>query len=358
MSSKKSDHPIFDYFKYNENTGKSSCEIEGCSFPLMAGKHTSNLIRHIQYRHKEVYTDYLNKYEKWTSDKKNSKRKHNDAFVNVKISRNDFISGCLQMVTLNARSFCALQDSGFKLIVAPILYEFERIQQPVSLHSLHFENLAMKIKTYIKDKISSEMKGKLLSFQLDLTNHLQREILGINVQYYVGNQLVLRVLGVRIFWNATSGLSLAKEIQKILGEYGADIDQIYTMTTDNGRNVNLCSKILQVLQENELEAYLLENADDFEKEELEGLIELETERIERGQVMQFLHIIHCSSHTLQLAIGDVLGAEPYKHIINGAREVVKKLRTPNIVALLKSKGSKLAIIDGDTRWSSVHDMVH
>lgn len=353
-------HPVFDYFIYNEGTNKSNCQSEGCSFPVMNGKHTSTLEAHIKCRHKETFAELIEKKRKLSSSKRQiHKTQNKDTVINVKISRKAFISGCLQCVILNGRPFSMFQDDGFQLIVSPIMREFERVNEPVPISANYIQNIAKHVQMYVVDKIKSEIKGKLLSLQLDLTNHFQRCILGINVQYYVQNQLVLRVLAMRRMNVGTSALNISNEVRKVLEDYGADVDHIYTLTTDNGPNVILCTQILQLMQERSLETHLWNHnfGDNINEEELRELIEIESGRILQDQAMHFLHIVRCSAHTLQLSIGDALDTQPSNRIIENCRTVVKKLRAPTIVNLLNSRKLKLAKIDIDIRWSSVYDMV-
>lgn len=282
--------------------------------------------------------------------------------VSVKINRKDFITGCLQFVILDGRPFSIFHDDGFQLIVSPILREFDRISDSIPLSTLYIQDIARKVQIDVVKKIKFEMRGKLISLQLDLTNHCQRSILGINVQYYQEKQLQLRVLAMRRLNDSTSALNIANEVQIVLAEYDLDVDNIYTITTDNGGDVILCSQILQLMQERSLENHLSNLRDgEIDENELLALIEIDAERILQDQNMHFLHIVRCSAHTLQLAIGDELitapGTQPKHEIIDTCRAIVKKLRAPTMVNLLNKRNFKLAKIDIDIRWSSIHDMV-
>ena len=64
-------------------------------------------------------------------------------------------------------------------------------------------------------------------------------------------------------------------------------------------------------------------------------------------------IQRCSSHSLALAISDAC-AENSITVLDGARRVVKKLRT---VKLLVQKGLSKVILDVTMRWGSTFDML-
>ena len=60
-------------------------------------------------------------------------------------------------------------------------------------------------------------------------------------------------------------------------------------------------------------------------------------------------------HTLQLAVDDAL--KQASNIVAKARHVAKRLRTQNVVRVLKRTGHKRAIVDCATRWHSTHEML-
>ncbi|XP_060881953.1 uncharacterized protein LOC132953587 [Metopolophium dirhodum] len=67
--------------------------------------------------------------------------------------------------------------------------------------------------------------------------------------------------------------------------------------------------------------------------------------------------VRCAVHTLQLCILDGFKNAPITSCIVQARKVVKKLRTPKYATWLKRKNLKYAIIDNETRWNSVVNML-
>lgn len=51
-----------------------------------------------------------------------------------------------------------------------------------------------------------------------------------------------------------------------------------------------------------------------------------------------LRCVHCSAHTLQLAVKDALKDKGVSNVISNARRGAEKLRNPNVVAVLKRMG--------------------
>jgi bifunctional polynucleotide phosphatase/kinase len=62
--------------------------------------------------------------------------------------------------------------------------------------------------------------------------------------------------------------------------------------------------------------------------------------------------VRCAAHTLQLAIWDTLKQVQVSEKLSKIREVVKKLRTPNIYQDLRAKGFSTPKLDMETRWNS------
>lgn len=354
----KSTHPIFEYFNYIDETNISHCLIDGCKFPSMTGNQVSNLVKHFERRHNILKQEFAEKLKLYHSKKKPKKFKGKATAISVKIDRDEFLMGCLESVVINCRPFAFLRDSGMQRIIGPIMNEFSRVNSSVCADPDYIQHQAARAEEILVNKIKAELEGKLLSLQLDLATRMHRCILGVNVQYYINDILTVRTLAMRQLHDSTESLNIALEIEKILHRFGVEVDDIYAITTDNGANVLCCTKILRIIQERRLESFVSrENIATVNVEALIELIDIETNRIAQGQSLHFLHQVHCCPHTANFAIGDALGTGKIKGQIENCRELVKHLRRPNIVNLMVAKGLKMAILDCDTRWSSVFGMV-
>lgn len=351
-------HPIFNYFDYDKINNKSTCKINGCKSLAYKGRHANNLYQHIDKKHRELRNELNEKRELYLNRRSRVTKRPKISAVNVKIDRSELLLGCMEMATVNGRPFTLFEDSGFQRIVRPIVQEFRSNNMPIQIYPEYIKIKAKEMQDIVKKQIKFEMSGKLLSLQLDLTKHLQRCILGINVQYHVDEHLVVRTLAMRRLLTDTSAISLAMHVRDVLEQFGAGIDDIYTISTDNGPNVIACTSTLRIMQEGATEEYLAScSKDNFDQTHLDNLIETESNRIAQGQELHFLHEVRCCTHVLQLAIGDVLDTDPLKRILPEYRAIVVNLRAPNVYNLLVTKGLKKPILDVDVRWSTVYAMV-
>lgn len=357
---KMSIHPIFEHFNYDEATNKSKCLVVDCSHPIMTGKHTYNLKKHLERKHRDVLPQLAEEMSCYLGLRGSNivKKKTKAMKITIDLSREQFLMGCMEMVTINGRAFSTMRDSGVQRIFGPIQNAFKLNDISTQINAEQLQRHASAAQTVVRNKIKSEIRGKLFALQLDLTNHFHRRILGVNAQFSIENKTVVRVLAMRRLTVSTSSINLAHEVEKILKEYEVEVDDIYTVTTDNGPNVLCCSTVLQIIQERRLETFLSnQHINTVDLEMLNELIEIEAKRILQGQTLYFLHKIHCSAHTYQLAIGDTVEYSGIKETIAAGRDLVKQLRTPNVRNLLIARNMKMAVLDSDTRWSSVHSMV-
>lgn len=353
------EHPIFDYFNYDPNTNISKCLVTDCNYPNMCGKHAWNLRKHLVRRHPHLEPELKEKLLHSKYGQKVVKKKEETKNITINLSREDFLMGCTEMITMNGRPFSVVNDSGLRRIFNPILSSFERNSTPATIDPPQLKHHANELLRIVKGKISAEMKGKLLALELDLTKHFQRCFLGVNARFSIENETVVRTLGLRRILVSTSALNIALEIEIILKEYEVEVDDVYAITTDNGPNVLAVSNVFRIMQERMLPEFMSQNQNikTTNVEILNELIAIEAKRILQGQKLHFIHDIHCSSHVFQLIIGDTLNSVGIKTYVASGRELVRTLRAPNVVNLLVSRKLKMPLIDSDIRWSSVHMMV-
>lgn len=296
--------------------------------------------------------------QKIYSLKKPKQQKKKATVISVKISQEDFLMGFLESVVINCRPFALLKDSGLQRIIRPIIDKFSRVKAATPTDPDYIQHQAIRVAEVIKNKIKTEIKGKLVSLQLDLATRMNRCILGVNIQYYRKDKLTVRTLAMRNLLDSTESLNLALEIERILHEFDLNVDDIYTITTDNGANVLCCTKVLRIMQERQLEKFIsTQNIDNVNVEALIELVDIETNRVVQNQSLHFIHQVHCSAHTANLVIGDALNTGKVKVQVETCRALVKHLRRPTIANLMVAKGLKMAILDCDIRWSSAHGMV-
>lgn len=132
---------------------------------------------------------------------------------------------------------------------------------------------------------------------------------------------------------------LKDEILKCLRSYNIEISQIYSSTTDNGANVVKVGKLLQELQEEELDVVGLEDEDSDENI--------------HNSLSSVISVVRCAAHTIQLAAYDVI--KLWDTDLIECRSVVKKLRT---IVRSGDVEQPMPVLDNATRWNSSYDMIN
>lgn len=353
-------HPVHAFFSYNHSDGKSTCVLSGCLTEKIIGRHTGNSTRHIKRQHKDAFPLLEKNIEEFYSEKKSKRvKKKNGECVNVLMNHNDIVKACVELVTVNGRPLRMLEDSGFKRILDPIVESFAKTSSPLILNEEFIKSEIENHVQNVQSKIATVLQGKLLSLKIDTTKCLGRNFLGINVQYFHNQKLFVRTLAVKRIKEDATAQNLAYLIRDALPIYGFDVDQIYSITSDNGTPVVACVNIVKVFQDHVLDDFLGVQLTEESQQDFQRQLDVELERIERGEATHFLFGIRCVAHTTELALEDAFKKCNLSGLISSYRELVKKLRSCHIISLLEERKLPKPILDGETRFiTSTFNMVN
>lgn len=373
---RNSTHPIRDeeYFKYNKLSDKSVCVECG---KIYSGKHSTNLEKHYKSDHKNTFKEITRKkelnlswYKKNAAGSHQKRKRSNNSKddsssddelieinqevqpkinevlkavnISVSISPDQLKQACLELVTVNGRPFSMLEDSGFKKIVNSITdgYKSEKI-------TINKENIRKMIEPTAekcKEKIMKEVQNKMISLKVDAASRMNRSFLGINIQFMVDDKINLRTLAVRELKESHTAEYLKTVIIEVLTSFQISINQIYTVTSDNGANMVKCTDILQselnLTNQHIQEIFGDVDVDDESDSVMNGLYEafkeLENESLSNVIKKDGLLVgVRCGAHTLQLAVFDAIKKDSsVEMLLSKARKVSKKLRTPTMSMFL------------------------
>ena len=156
--------------------------------------------------------------------------------ISVKMSKNKFINACVKMVTVDGRPFAAMDDEGFRDIINPMM---EGFSSNVTMSAKTITNLVHRKAEEITNSIADKFKNKLLNLKFDAATRLDRKFIGINIQEIVGEKIEISCLGVIEVSESHTAENLAKCVIECLGDFNLRVEQIFSFTVDNGRNVVL-----------------------------------------------------------------------------------------------------------------------
>lgn len=376
------------------NKKTHTCNICGVQ---LAGDRAWNLAIHLKHRHVDIF------------NKISAGIKEPLPVVRLKILQN-----CTETVSVNGRPFEWIHDTGYRKQFQKTLDELAAAKMALNLTESNLTEVKEHLKKTaksVREKIEGEVKNRPLSLLIDLVTKHNRSILGISLQYTYNGSLKVRSIGFIELNDKHTGVYLAGVIIKRLEDFNIKLSQIFTITTDNGRNVlkmvrdmsdileteinkakenqatgNLAGNQIDTLSSEgnsdqidaEISQFLLEYRKNFDNENddvleeamnempleqhQQTILDVMTKEVKKvGNITWNITGVNCAAHTIQLAINDAISKLPSatKHVIELCRETSKFLRlvsTRNEVAQMNIE-YKLPRLEVPTRWSSMFFMV-
>lgn len=181
MSKKKFN--IEKYVLYDENSKKSTCLVETCKKKL-CGKLRANIKRHYKLIHQQ---DIENDIE----DVCKKLKKEKTIKLSTTMDRDNFLKCCVGLVTKKNIPFRIFDDQDyFKQLIAPYEQQFN-----INLNSSNIGVILEKASSYIKAEISATVKNKMISLKIDTASRMERNVLGINIQYIKDFKICINTIG-------------------------------------------------------------------------------------------------------------------------------------------------------------------
>lgn len=182
-------------------------------------------------------------------------------------------------------------------------------------------------------------------------------------------------------------------MKEILAKYNITLDQVFAVTTDNGKNLKKMIRDLDAEMQNKEPGSGLDDGNDgreiigsdeeeddadlnripdifvsnegdyfdpdiFDDDYFEDLLSSFRNEFPDKVHKNIINDICCAAHCLHLIVMDSFKSCPeLTDLISRCRELAKKLRTPHIRKVLNDRHLKMALLDIKTRWSSLYKMV-
>lgn len=350
-----------------DENGKTtySCSVDNC-----CKKYTdkSAAIRHIRIGHIEVFNTI--------NANKNNQPKNNQANesleLRVRVNPKEIINACVDLLTVNALPLSALEYPAFKKILQPYVIALKMKGINLVINRTNIKHQLDKRALEIKKFIKREIRHKMVSLMTDIASRYNRSILGVNIAYMDSGQTKIRTIGMHVIRCSQTAKNIVNMIKKDLSDYGIQLKQLMSVTTDNGKNfikaVSLLDLDFQLETQNSQprEGNDCDDSDDeyhidqdiFDSQYYDDLLANVQAEFEQCIYMNMIHGIACAAHCLHLVITNAIAKNrSTKLLLDKCRELAKKLRTPKLRAMLETSVLHMATIDVVTRWNSVYSMV-
>lgn len=346
--------------KFNRDlvTNKAKCMIKDCNAQPMLWK-PFNLKRHLKLVHSSTFKQLFN--EEATREKQ------------FEIDAFNTIQDAVEMVTVNGMPFSLMSSTGMRGFLDARLSPLRSNGIKFTINRWNIVDEVEKVSNHIQNKLKAEMKGKIINIMLDISTNGTLSVLGINASYTNNCETVCPSLGIVKITERHNAVNIADMVCDILAMYGISLDQVFSMTTDNGKNVVNSARVLDMVassNKNENDFHEDVGYDESNDEELENVLnnncdytdmlnDIAADIVRLNKEIHYVNHIDCSTHTLQLGINDALVESDAVPVFEEAKEICIALRLQIVqIEFDKMDGRKiLPPLENSTRWGSRYLMV-
>lgn len=215
----------------------------------------------------------------------------------------------------------------------------------------------------VRKQLHEELRGRMVCLKVDSCTKGARPFFGINAQFISEGKEQLRTLKVRQMTTSQDATNLKGEVLETAGDFGIHKDNIYTVTSDNGGNMVLATRLIGDEQEKghdeDDDEEIPEddpNAEALDDEQVWAQTEASCTALAGGD--HRCQCVRCAAHTLQLAIEHALKADE-EAVRTLAKTRVLSLKMRTVTARRQLANAKLPVPthDNATRWSTKDEML-
>lgn len=264
------------------------------------------------------------------------------------MNKEDFKKAIISLVVHDGLSLVTFQHAAMRTLLGPAA-----TQLSVSLDRDTIRHMLVSEANKLKAELKAELSSKCVFIKADAATRHTKNYMGVNVQFYKDGEAHIKTLAVK----DTEGGHDSESIKRIIGTVIQEYDlHVLAIVVDNA---SAMTKAVRLLNEDIATVDADDEAADDEELDIDNETELNLEMFAGIQDAELrdIHHMRCAIHTLQLAIRDGLKAERVNRILEKVRGIVRKLRTPNLLGVLRRRGGLLPILDMATRWGSTYLMI-
>ncbi len=409
LTGRKKEHPIWDYFKYDNVRNVSFCQVKTkikkvadgvecyekplCGEPI-TGVNSTNLQSHLStHKSSEEYKEFLVKVEKWKQDKDIKEKK------TVMATKSDKIENFFNKKSLPANQYHSNSAEYQRLNCAVVKY-FARSSDPTKKASdPAFRELMHEFQPKFVMPGTKGIEASLKKREITAHAYLRTQLAAtrrvtICLDIWSKKFLSASFLGIlACYYNREAGISehtlltlskadhphtgsmIADCLKAALEYWNISADKIIVIITDNGSNMIKALKLMneeaEATEQSQTEDGENSNANESNEAESEGDNDTEDEdghtvteaegREDDDEVDEIVGAITnitysrmaCLPHTLQLIIKELDKQKSCSQVVTKASSVVKKVRMSSVAVqdLIQTCGKTL-IACCPTRWNS------
>ncbi|KAI8125207.1 hypothetical protein CVS40_4200 [Lucilia cuprina] len=341
---------LYSYFLITMDK-QAICRNENCDNKIL-NSHPGNLERHLKKIHPLIFECYLKK--KLYNDvlTTNIKREVlNDSSVSdgfttsfnsettpawsSAINKEHIQMALVELFTKCGRPLSLAEDRPFKMLVTPTL---ESLNMKVDEHNVI--TLITQYSNNIKNEVKEELCGRLISLKIDGVTVNSVSVLSVNVQFIKNNSVAIKTIAIKKLTQQPTSEYLKNIVLEVLSSYEINLNQVVTITTDNGANMINDSN------------YDISSSSSDEVCNITDFLGMDS-----NLSMDNIINVRCGSYILQKCATDVIKSTDIKKKLDSIRALIKKLGTQKYTNLMKGGDYKMPLLDNIAKCSSTYLML-
>ena len=238
---RKRDLEVRSMFTYDSTVNRSKCTF--CK-KIVNVEFLTNLKRHLKECRPLVYSRVCMKAKSLSDDNGNSAKR-----ISLVISANNLRNNLINLVTKEGRPFNLLDSPSLRSILDPL---YQGLQMNI-INSHNISDVINERANEITLDITKTIKNKVISLKFDICTRLRKSVLGVNIQYIQEKTIVIKTLAMLELNKSHTAGYIKSEIESIMRKFEMKPSQIFTITTDNGRNVVKSVELLRETIQNQID---------------------------------------------------------------------------------------------------------
>lgn len=179
--------------------------------------------------------------------------------IRVKVNPKEIFNACVELITINSMPMSIVESPAFKRVLKPYVTALELKGIKLIINRRNILKHIQKKADQLKEIIMLEVKNKYLCLMIDIGSRYNRSIFGINVAYMQNSKVRIYTIGMHPLQKCHNAENLRDVIKDKLNEYNISLNQIFSITSDNGANL---LKTIALLDANLQQEKISNNDDD------------------------------------------------------------------------------------------------
>lgn len=260
----------------------------------------SGAIKHLKKSHKDVYNCItMNK------NKKTVETSFPEIYkIRVTVNPKEIFHACVELITVNAIPISLVDSPAFKKLLKPYVLALELKGIKLVINRKNILKYIAKKADEIRDLIKSKVKNKCLCLMADIGSRYNRSILGVNVAYMKNSKSCIHTIGMHPLRKSHTSENIRDTIKSNLSDYNLSLNQIFSITTDNGANLLKATALLdedvqkQKVGEAENPENIIQHDSDINEIDMDSDFETENDVFDEQYFIDLLHDVRKKFSTL------------------------------------------------------------